>query len=416
MFCKTRVAPNKPMGAAKAEMNRDQHLNIGLLWHSSNSGNLGVGALTVSNIAIVTELLAPTGIRAHFTILGACDDEPPYVTGNNISVFGINGRSMISPSGYWAKIGEMDCVLDIGAGDSFTDIYPAKRFLYLWTTKIIAILRGKPLLFSPQTIGPFSKSPWKQMAGMAMGRAFAVVARDPLSYAAVSALAPTARCVQAVDVAFALPYTPAESRTQGQPKKIGINVSGLLYNGGYSGKNEFGLSYDYAAFTHQLLDQLTKRSDVEVHLVTHVVTANMPEDDDSRVADKLAKAYPAAVRAPDFASPSDAKSYISGLDLLIAGRMHACIAAISSGVPVIPVSYSRKFAGLFQGVLDYPFGINPDQGTTEDATAYVVTCIDSSETMKKAVTKSLSLVEAGLNAYRAVLLDFFSHVDQGSRR
>ena len=32
--------------------------------------------------------------------------------------------------------------------------------------------------------------------------------------------------------------------------------------------------------------------------------------------------------------------------------MHACIAAFSSGVPVVPMAYSRKFAGLF-GTLGY---------------------------------------------------------------
>ena len=33
-------------------------------------------------------------------------------------------------------------------------------------------------------------------------------------------------------------------------------------------------------------------------------------------------------------------------------RMHACIAAFSSGVPVVPMAYSRKFEGLF-GSLGY---------------------------------------------------------------
>jgi colanic acid/amylovoran biosynthesis protein len=390
----------------------NQTINIGLLWHSANSGNLGVGALTVSNIAIVTELLKESGCRPHFTILGARDPEPNYVVGDNISVFGIDGRAMVSPSGYWATMGGLDCVLDIGAGDSFTDIYPAKRFLYLWSTKLIAVLRNKPLLFSPQTIGPFTKAPWKQMAGFAMRRAFSVVARDPMSFDAIATLAPDARRAKAVDVAFALPFTPAAPGKVGAPIKVGINVSGLLYNGGYSGKNEFGLSYNYADFTHGLLDHLTKRADVEVHLISHVVTEHMPEDDDSRVADKLAAAYPGVVRAADFASPSDAKSYIAGLDLLVAGRMHACIAAISSGVPVIPVSYSRKFAGLFQGVLDYPFGINPDAGSTDDAIAYVLEKLKTRDKLQSAVTASLKQVAAGLDAYRSELRDFFAHVKQ----
>lgn len=35
--------------------------------------------------------------------------------------------------------------------------------------------------------------------------------------------------------------------------------------------------------------------------------------------------------------------------------MHACIAAISSGVPVYPLAYSRKFNGLFIKTLQYPY-------------------------------------------------------------
>ena len=33
-------------------------------------------------------------------------------------------------------------------------------------------------------------------------------------------------------------------------------------------------------------------------------------------------------------------------------RMHACIAALSSGVPVMPTAYSRKFKGVF-GTVGY---------------------------------------------------------------
>ena len=33
----------------------DRTLSVGLLWHSINSANLGVGALTVSNLALARE-------------------------------------------------------------------------------------------------------------------------------------------------------------------------------------------------------------------------------------------------------------------------------------------------------------------------------------------------------------------------
>lgn len=41
------------------------------------------------------------------------------------------------------------------------------------------------------------------------------------------------------------------------------------------------------------------------------------------------------------------------MDFFTGARMHACIAALSSGVPVYPIAYSRKFTGLFCDTLGY---------------------------------------------------------------
>ena len=38
--------------------------------------------------------------------------------------------------------------------------------------------------------------------------------------------------------------------------------------------------------------------------------------------------------------------------------MHSTIAAFSSNVPVVPMSYSRKFEGLYNETLNYPYVIN----------------------------------------------------------
>ena len=40
------------------------------------------------------------------------------------------------------------------------------------------------------------------------------------------------------------------------------------------------------------------------------------------------------------------------------GRMHSTIAAFSSGVPVIPMAYSRKFNGLFLQTLNYEYMVD----------------------------------------------------------
>jgi hypothetical protein len=163
------------------------------------------------------------------------------------------------------------------------------------------------------------------------------------------------KVIEACDVALRLPYDPPAARPADGPVKVGINVSGLLMGGGYTGKNEFGLQMDYPKLMRDVITWFQTHADgCEVHLVPHVIVREgaMLGEDDYAASEKLAAEFPGTVLAPSFASPSEAKGYIAGMDFFMGARMHACIGAFSSGVPVVPMAYSRKFEGLF-GTLGY---------------------------------------------------------------
>ncbi|WP_293682718.1 polysaccharide pyruvyl transferase family protein [uncultured Phenylobacterium sp.] len=389
---------------------RSADLAVGLLWHSVNSGNLGVGALTVSNLALARRAAAAAGVKARFRILGFEDvGEPHYVAGDDVELLALNTKAMVPGGSYWRSLGDLDCVLDIGGGDSFTDIYGSKRFGFLWLTKAMAIARRRPIVLSPQTIGPFSRQPHSGLASWAMNQSELIVARDPLSFDVAGRMAPTAKRLQAVDVAFALPFT---RRKKGDPAllEVGVNVSGLLFNRGYSGANEFGMQVDYAEFTHKLISALASRPNVRVQLITHVHSNALPMDDDGRIADRLAAEVPGVVRVPNFASPSEAKSYISGLDFLVAGRMHACIAAFSSGVPVVPVAYSRKFSGLFQGVLEYDHIVPVNGLATDAAVDFTMDRFDRRASLVAEIAQAVQHVDGLLDGYVAELAQLFRRV------
>ncbi|QXQ08303.1 polysaccharide pyruvyl transferase family protein [Sphingosinicellaceae bacterium] len=383
-----------------------RRIRVGLLWHSARSGNLGVGALTIGNIALATKAAARVGLLPEFMIFGTREVGALYVTDPDVGARTITGRYMTSLKGFWRDLGEIDVMLDIGAGDSFTDIYPDKRFAYMWGSKLLTILRRRTLILSPQTIGPFSRQPHSAVAAWACRHAEAVFARDPLSMAAMARLAPTARTIEVVDVAFALPFDPAPRGTSGK-LRVGLNVSGLLFNGGHTGNNEFGIEVDYTALTHALLKAFTARPDVQIELISHVYSKTLSHEDDGRVADRLAAEYPGVVRVPDFAGPSEAKSYISGLDFLVGGRMHATIAAYSSGVPVVPISYSRKFEGLFGG-LGYPWLVPVRGHSTEEAVAFVLDAFERRAELAADIESGKPIVEAGLERYVAELATSFA--------
>jgi polysaccharide pyruvyl transferase WcaK-like protein len=382
-----------------------QTINIGLLWHSDSNRNFGVGALTVGNMAIAREAAARAGLEPRFSIFQPRDIHPAYVEG--IAARHALGQSYVfSPGGFGRDVAALDVMLDIGAGDSFTDIYPLKRFVLLVGTKLRTRMAGVPLVFSPQTIGPFSRQPHTALAGLALKAAAGVFARDPLSFDAARALAPGARVERSVDVAFMLPF---ERAARGPGVRVGINVSGLLYNGGYTGRNEFGLAVDYRDFTHRLVEAFLAMEGVTVELIEHVSSPEQPRDDDGLAVDAVKARYPACVRVPAFANPSEAKSHISGLDFLVGARMHATIAAFSSGVPVVPVSYSRKFEGLFGG-LGYGRLVPARGMSTEDALALTLGAFAERAAVAGEIAAASAIVEEGLERYRSFLADLFAQL------
>lgn len=404
-------APGRPRTGSLPLSTKDE-IAIGLAWHSTAAGNLGVGALTVGNLIAARSAAAAVGLKPRFTIIQPVTDVTggANIVGDDVDVFNVTGKSMISPSGYMKLLGRLDCILDIGAGDSFADIYGGKRFTYIYGTKLLANLRGVPVILSPQTIGPFTRQPFRTLAGQAMTAADCVVARDPQSLKAIHDIAPKARAVQSVDVAFRLPFTKP-ARAPGGPIEVGVNVSGLLF---HIGKG-FGLEVDYAALMRRFIGALVARPDVRVHLICHVTSTRVQGDDDGEVADLLAREFPGVVRAPNFAGPSDAKSYIAGLDFLVAGRMHACIAAFSAGVPVVPVAYSRKFSGLFTDVLGYPHQVPVSGLSTDDALAFLMERFEGRDALAADIRKGMGVVDGLLDAYDVELRRLFQKVKGGAR-
>ena len=332
-------------------------ITVGLISHSVASANLGVGALTVAEIEILRDAARRVGTDLRIKVLDWKLARPAYVAGDDIEIFEMTGKTLISPTGYWAQVRSCDMVIDIGAGDSFADIYGPKRLRRMMWMKYLVHLARRPLVLAPQTYGPFEKPVSIRATAGTLRRSALVASRDEKSTDAVAQTAPGVSVIEASDVALRLPYTAPAPRGADGPVRVGLNVSGLLMGGGYSGANMFGLTMDYAAMIRELIARLQAHEDApEIHLVPHVAATGPGEDigvEDDRIASlALAEEIPGLIVSPAFQTPSEAKSYIADLDFFAGARMHACIAAFSSGVPVVPMAYSRKFEGLF-GTLGY---------------------------------------------------------------
>lgn len=377
-------------------------LNICLIMHSTRSDNLGVGALSVSEIAIIREIAATLHHPIQITVMDWKDKRAPYVSGDDIRVRDLDGKVMLNPRGFFAQARRADIMIDIGGGDSFADIYGGRRLRRMFVLKYLTHLAGTPLVMAPQTIGPFTKTSSRVLAKLSMRLCKIVATRDALSLQAARDMGVTREILLASDVALRLPFEPAIERTSG-PVKVGLNVSGLLMGGGYTGQNEFGLLMDYPSLIRDLIAHFQSLK-CEVHLIPHVIIADgrMVAEDDYRASEALAAAFPGTILAPAFASPSEAKSYIAGMDFFAGARMHACIAAFSTGVPVIPMAYSRKFAGLF-GALGYDHTVDCTTEDTETVKAKVIAGFEARSTLRQDASTARAEGKMRLATYESAL-------------
>ncbi len=374
-------------------------ITLALLWHSMNSDNLGVGALTLSNAEILRAAAAKAGVTPHFLAMSWQDPRPDYGHWDDIENLHFRTRHIPAPSGPLAAgLRRADMVVDIGGGDSFTDIYGPKRFFTIWATKLHALRMGKPLILSPQTVGPFETHYARRLARWALRRSRLVVSRDAPTTAFLSDLGVRENMLEATDVAMRLPYDPPAPRADGAPIRVGLNVSGLLFNGGYTQSNQFGLAADYPALIRSIIRYFQQQDGVELHLVGHVQSHEIAVEDDHRVNEALAREFPGTIVSPFFKSPIDAKTYIAGLDFFMGARMHATIAAFSSRVPVIPMAYSRKFRGVF-GTLGYDRSVDCKSDSADEILARIKDGFENRPTLLAEIDTALTRVDERLDRY-----------------
>ena len=386
-------------------------LRLCLVMHSTKSYNLGVGALTVAEVDILREIARDLGRRLEITIVDVADVMQPYVTGPDIRLVELRIKFLANPRGYWAEMKRADLMIDIGAGDSFADIYGAKRLWTMFAMKLLAWAAGTPQVMAPQTVGPFTRPLSRRVARFVMNRCAVLATRDQLSTRAARDMGVTQQVIEASDVALRLPFDPPAARAPGGPLRVGINVSGLLMQGGYTGKNEFGIRSDYPGLIRDLIAHFQAHpAGCEVHLVSHVIfPPGHPGEDDYSAAERLAAEFPGTVLAPRFATPSEAKTYIAGLDFFMGARMHACIAAFSSGVPVVPMAYSRKFAGLF-GSIGFERTVDCTTETREALFAKIAAAFDDRATLAAEQAAALATGREKLARYTGALRDLMAGI------
>ena len=339
--------------------------------------NLGVGALRDATVATILAARpeahitvfddgwgvrekAVAGGRAVVRLCGARDSRRLHRPESFTQM-----RASIAVGGFGnagARIVRDTCaVLDVSGGDSFSDLYGPGRFRTVAWPKRLALAAHRPLVLLPQTYGPFADPALREQAVRLLRGAAQVWARDARSKQIADELLGADTCRKGVDVAFGLPPTELTGQAldawsnwldAGSEPVAGVNINGLLVNQ-VDAARRYGVTPHHGEEMAQVARTILDSSDWRIVIVPHVLGHAQAVDADVEVCRGLARelrdAYGArrVWLADSHRTAGEAKSVIARCSWFTGARMHATIAALSSGVPTGGVAYSDKMAPVF---------------------------------------------------------------------
>ncbi len=365
------------------------------------SDNRGCAALGYSAIGNLKEICDERGESLDvFAVVFNIEKKPLNFGGVEYRLQKVAPKKLSYWNTCYKEFKKSDLILDFTGGDSFSDIYGFKRFLIATVLKRLAVFSKTPFILGPQTIGPFSGKLAAAMAKKVIRKADYCFARDLFSKDFAKKLTGK-EVLLSTDVAFTLPCEVRHVITT--KHNIGINPSGLLWYGTSEFKSSKHLTVDYRKYTLDLIKYLTEKTDYNIYLIPHVFSSDGKlNEDDLGVCREIKNEYPNAEIISDFDTPMEAKGVISQMDVFIGARMHATIAAFSTGVAVIPFSYSRKFEGLYQD-LNYPYLVKGTVMNNEEALQKTIEWIEKPERLSSEMAKADSVLRERRDAYMTVI-------------
>lgn len=295
-------------------------------------------------------------------------------------------------------IADADFIGDVRGGDSFSDIYGVRGFIEGSIPSIITLLIGKKLVLLPQTYGPYKSNISRKIARYILGHANIIMSRDRESINLVKDIlnknSSGKQIIFCPDVAFALDSIEPKNgviqpfiNTGCENPILGLNINGLLYNGGYTRNNMFNLRMDYKLFVHKLSEAILEKTNANLLLIPHTFAAHGHVESDSdactEVFTALSPLYKGRIQLITGEHDQHAiKGIIGCCDFFIGSRMHSCIAALSQNIPTAAVAYSKKFKGVFDSIDVGNFVIDAREAETQEAVDMIVTMYEDRAQIK----------------------------------
>jgi polysaccharide pyruvyl transferase WcaK-like protein len=252
----------------------------------------------------------------------------------------------------------------IAGGDSFSDIYGFERLIYTSLPQILVLLLGKKLVLLPQTYGPFKSLLSKIIARYIIRRSAKIYSRDfegirrvreliKNNHKGISFCYDLGFVMEPKIEAIRIPHWL--NNRLNKFTIIGLNISGLLYIGGYQKNNMFGLNVNYRELINNIIQYFIDNRDTRIALVPHVFGGNKIIESDFAASKEIYCSIKSIFKDKIFLveekyDQHEIKAIIGNCKFFVGSRMHSCIAALSQYIPAIGLAYSYKFMGVYKSI------------------------------------------------------------------
>lgn len=249
---------------------------------------------------------------------------------------------------------DTDLVVDL-SGDMLTEDYGPHVAYSHFLPIVTALAMDKPVILCAQSIGPFALM--KQLARYVLRRTALITAREPVTVEYLREIGiQNSHVILTTDVAFLL--EPAKDDTVDDVfskegidlagrKILGISFSNLVHSH-FRKRNPHASNSMFHELFAGILDTISERYGLQILFVPHVTGPRSSADDRVFAEQISSQMQTNAVAIKGDYTPDILKGIISRCQLYMGSRMHANIAAMSSGIPTLAIAYSHKTAGIMQ--------------------------------------------------------------------
>ncbi|MFJ2594293.1 polysaccharide pyruvyl transferase family protein [Streptomyces erythrochromogenes] len=207
---------------------------------------------------------------------------------------------------------------------------------------LLAQRAGVPVVFAPQSYGPFPSSLQRRLVARALGRSPLVLAREDVSVAQLRGCGlPDAAVTRGVDSGFAFDPPPssdwrARLGIAPQQRLVGVTARRWLAPAAQD-------AYERALAA--TIDAV-QATGARVVLIPQVSTDYLSDDD--RIVERRIAAHctAAPLLIEDRVDYRDLKGVYRECALLIGTRFHSVIFSLTSGVPCVAIEYEHKTRGI----------------------------------------------------------------------